>query len=189
MNSFKIPLLIISALLMLSGCATKNDSIPTVSLGAQSPITAASYRAVDNLLLAQNPILSSTALPDSNTSILVATFVNLNNLDNSSAFGRLLSEQMAVRIAQHKIRVSEVKLRGKLFIDKAGELLLSRELKDISNKQNADLVLVGTYAIGGRQVYVSAKLVRADDSRVSSAYNFSIDKDIDIQGLLSDLLR
>jgi TolB-like protein len=59
----------------------------------------------------------------------------------------------------------------------------------ISSKQNADLVLVGTYAIGGKQVYVNAKLVRADDSRVSSAYNFSVDKNTDIQGLLSDLLR
>jgi TolB-like protein len=187
MNRLKILILLFGFMAILSGCAQKSYSIPNVYLETQSPITAASYRAVDKLLLNQNPTIGSMATPDSNVSILVSTLVNVNSLSNSNAFGRLVAEQMAGRIAQHQIKVNEVKLRGKLFIDNGGEFLLSRELKDISSKQNADLVMVGTYAIGGSQVYVSVKLVRADDSRVSSSYNFSVEKTRDIQGLLMDL--
>ena len=63
--------------------------------------------------------------------------------------------------------VKEMKLRGDVFIrEETGELLLSREIKDIAKSHNASLVLVGTYSSAASFTYVSLKLVRTEDGRI-----------------------
>lgn len=169
----------------ITGCATQNVYVPPppVSAEKESPMVAASYVAVDELLKGQK--LSPLVTPFGSKGVLVATVADINNLQKSSAFGRLLSEQLSSRLAQLGVQVNEVKLSENLFVNRnEGEFLLTRELNAIGATLNADTVLVGTYADGGGAIYVTLKMVRAADSRVSSAYNFSILKSESIKGLL-----
>ena len=174
------------ALTVLAGCGSPNHRpYPMVSAEQESPVVQASYNAVDALLAGQT--LSPVIIPRGHKGILVATVADINNLNRSSAFGRMLSEQLSSRLAQLGIPVNELKLRDNLFVNQAeGEFLLSRELKEISAAQNADYVLVGTYANGGGAAHVTIKLVRATDSRVSNAYNFSVRITESIKGLFAN---
>jgi predicted nuclease with RNAse H fold len=90
----------------------------------------------------------------------------------------MMAEQLASRLAQQGVAVIEVKLRSNLFItEKGGEMLLSSEIKEISQQQNAAAVIVGTYTDTGTSgVYVTVKLVRALDGVVMSATNFMVDR-------------
>lgn len=108
--------------------------------------------------------------------LIVASFVNINNLEESSSFGRIIAEQIASRFAQRGQRVIEMKLRqNSIFISEGkGEFMLSRDLREISRTHNASAVVVGTYADGGDRLYVSARLVRPTDSIVISASDFGI---------------
>lgn len=153
---------VVSCSLFLGGCSSlgmHNES--AVSAERQSFVVSAAYNAVDTLLATQqiSPIIS----PNGSKGVLVATVADINNLEKSSAFGRLITEQMSTRLAQLGVPVTEVKLRGNLYVNNSGEFLLSRELKEMSSVQNADMVLVGTYANAGNAVYVTIKLVRASD--------------------------
>jgi len=58
--------------------------------------------------------------PAENT-VLVASFVNLNNLEASSGFGRLIAEQIASRFSQRGYRVIELKLRQSSVFIKEGK--------------------------------------------------------------------
>lgn len=157
------------AVLAVSGCANKG-----IYAERESVLISAAYDAVDSLVKNQT---KTPLIAPGGKRVLVTTVVELNNLEKSSAFGRLLAEQMASRLAQIGISVSELKLRGNLFVSPGqGELILSREIREISSNQNADAVLVGTYTDAGDAVYVTVKLVRATDSTVSSAYNFLVVK-------------
>lgn len=59
-------------------------------------------------------------------------------------------------MVQRGLRVTEVKLRDVLVLHREqGELLLSREVREVSQAQNAQAVVVGTYAVSASVVYIS----------------------------------
>lgn len=117
--------------------------------------------------------------------VLVATVVNVNDMGRSAPLGRTLSEQYASHMAASGFNVKELKLRGDVFVKEgAGELLLSREIKDIARNHNASMVLVGTYSGAANFTYVSLKLVRTEDSRIVRGHDYALPNDRDVQRLL-----
>lgn len=129
------------------------------------------YTAADSLIKQSG----NTLLKDQ--PVLVASFVNIDNLNSSSTFGRITAEQIASRLSQQSIKVIEMKLRDNVFIkQKSGEFMLSRELKNISQEYEAQAVLCGTYAIGEYDVFVSSKLIRAVDGVILSSYDYTLPK-------------
>ena len=108
--------------------------------------------------------------------ILVASFVNIDNVQQSSTFGRMVSEQIGSRIAQHGYKVIEMKLRTEsIFIQtQNGEFLLSRELQLIGQQYDAYAVVVGTYGVSKEVVYVTAKLIRVKDSVILSSHDYGV---------------
>jgi len=108
--------------------------------------------------------------------ILVSSFVNIDDVTQSSTFGRIVAEQIASNVAQQGFKVVEMKLRqeGVFIKEREGEFLLSRELQAISAAHEASAVLVGTYAVAEDTVYVTARLVLVEDSSVIAAHDFSL---------------
>jgi TolB-like protein len=184
-NKLYKSLFVFSAVFALYGCSTYQDPYKTLLIENESTVIRGAYLAVD-YLIGKNPQATSSYLtPNISSGVLVSTIVDINDLNKSSPFGRLLSEQISSRISQHGFVVNELKLRGNLYVDKSqGELILSREVKDISTTQNAAYVITGTYAEAEESVYVTLKLVRASDSRVLNAFNFNMAKTSSVRGLL-----
>lgn len=118
--------------------------------------------------------------------ILAASFVDIDQLEKSSTLGRVVSEQIATRLAQHGYRVVEIKLRqSSIFVKKdEGEFLLSREVREISTTNDVYAVLVGTYAVTDYSVFLSARLVRAGDSVVLTGQEYELDRNIVTDAML-----
>lgn len=149
------------------GCAQlyppPNNATPDEDLVSNS------YTAAD-ALINQAPWLKENRQP-----LLTASFVNVNALENSSALGRIMAEQVSSRFAQQGFTMIEMKLRTNIFIKQnAGEFVLSRSVKDLSQSQNASAVVAGTYAVGRNSVYISARLIRAADSLILASYDYSL---------------
>jgi len=149
---------------VLTACTTIG---PTYQAAETSEFTQANYSAVDKLVAA-------TAIPiDRNTPLLTATVVNIDSMNQSSRFGRLISEQIATRLTQRGYNVVEMKLRNNVYIQEgAGELLLSRDVRELSRNYNAQVVVVGNYAVAAGYVYLTLKAVTATDNRVIAAVNY-----------------
>ncbi|SFU37144.1 hypothetical protein SAMN04489707_1002159 [Paenacidovorax caeni] len=174
----------LAAAAVLAGCNSAPQNVgrtePTYQEAATAPLLQNSREAVSKL----------TAGFDLNAlgggPVLVATVVNVNDLSRSAPLGRTLSEQYASQMAALGFNVKEVKLRGDIFVKEgAGELLLSREIKDIARSYNASLVLVGTYSPAANFTYVSLKLVRTEDSRIIRGHDYALPNDRDVQRLLA----
>ena len=117
--------------------------------------------------------------------MLVATIVNVNDMRRSAPLGRTLSEQYASHLVNAGFNVKELKLRGDVFVkEQTGELLLSREIKDIAQSHHANYVLVGTYSVAASVTYVSLKFVRTQDSRIMRGYDYALPNDKDVNRLL-----
>ena len=142
-------------------------------------IMKANYKAVDSLLR-KLPVELTKDSP-----ILVASFVNLDDLNESSTFGRVASEQIASRFKQKGYTTIELKLRTTVFMRKgSGEFLLSRELSDIVIKHRAQAVVVGTYAPASKKVYLTMRIVNVSDSRILKSLDYEIPMSRDVFKML-----
>ena len=171
---------LLAAASLLQGCASYYYGErygPTVASVVRGSVMDASYRAADALL--------ERAVLDPVQPVMVATLVSVDQLNESSRLGRLVSEQLAGRMVQRGVRVTEIKLRETLALRQdQGALLLSRELREVSRSHQAQAVVVGTYAVSARQVFVSLKLVQPEGNVVVAAHDYAMALDDDVRTLL-----
>lgn len=146
---------------------------------SSSPLFA-SYAAADALMR------NLGHFPDLKRPILVATLVNINDLQSSSAFGRMSSEQIGSRLANSGLPVAEMKLREAILVEEGrGELMLSRDARNIARARGAQALVVGTYATGRDAVYVNVRLVGATDGRVLSSHDYVVPMTRDVAALIN----
>lgn len=142
------------------------------------------YRAVDHLINVGSKRL------DKEGTILVTSLVNVDNLQSSSTFGRLLGDQVSSRLVQLGYVVKELRLGDILVVrKKTGELILSRDVRKISQSHSAQAVVAGTYAVGSRNVYVNVRLIAPTTERIVSAVDFVAPLDADMKILLASHAR
>ena len=119
--------------------------------------------------------------------ILTTSFVNIHDLEQTSAFGRVASQQVGSRLGQHGFRVLEARLASTLsMVPRNGEFMLTREAaRLLADTYDAGAVLVGTYSDEGGSVFVSARVVRLADNAVMAAYEYVLPRDGDVGSLLA----
>lgn len=155
---------------------------PSYEAAARNPFIASGRMAVDEIVRGFDVTQLGQA------PVLVATVVNVNDLSRSAPLGRTLSEIYASQLATKGFNVKELKLRGDVYVKEGtGELLLSREIRDIAQNHQAALVLVGTYSQANQYTYVSLKLVRTVDSRIVRSYDYALPNDRDVQRMLGQM--
>ena len=66
-----------------------------------------------------------------------------------------------------------------------GELLLSREVREVSQSHDAQAVVVGTYAASASALYISLKLVTPVGNTVVAAHNYAVPMDENVRVLLA----
>lgn len=107
--------------------------------------------------------------------IIVTTIVSVDDLKQSTTFGRLVSELIANRLEQRGYLVRDVRYMGALELrPETGERVLSREASKVSRSINAQAVVAGTYAIGGWKIYLNLRLLKADNAELLSSVDVVI---------------
>jgi len=164
-------ILILTTMLSSYGCSSSSSRPKMHSHHiVKGSLVSIGYDVADRLISnLKQPI-------NSGDSIVVATFVNINNLNESSTFGRIIAEQIASRLSQKGYKVKEVKFRqDTIFMQEGeGEFLLSRDLRAISEKHDASAVVVGTYGEVYKEMYVSARIINPSNSLLVSSCDFGL---------------
>ena len=146
------------------------------------------YWDVDPIQTAYNAIdclLRQTSRSDPTRRVLVATAVDLDDLQRTSRFGRMTSQFFASRLAHHGYSVVHMTLRkSSVVIRGDGEFLLSRDMKDLTDDYDAGAVLVTTYTAVVDRVYITVKLVNAASSELLGAVDYAIPRGRRTQELL-----
>ncbi len=106
--------------------------------------------------------------------IVVATIVSVDDLNASSTFGRLAEELVADRIEQRGYLVREIRYMHALELSPTGELVLSRDARKVSESNDAQAIVAGTYAIAGEKVYLNLRLLRGENGEVLSSVDVAI---------------
>ena len=173
-----LPVAALTAALMSSACVTAPQN--------EHPVPADNPRAVQETTYTLTEALAQQApVWVRSGPVLVATFVDVDQLEQSTTLGRTVTEQVTTRLVQLGFPVVEVKLRSALFVKQdTGELLLSREIGQIAREQEARAVLVGTYAVGRRGVHLSARLIDPHSGQVLAAQDGLLPLDGHVKSLV-----
>lgn len=179
---------------LLTGCGpfphASRPSDPTYEQASDNTLTPVNYAAATELMKRyQVPLASANNFADTATSaapFIVATLVNIDKLEQSSTFGRLISEQLASRITQLGHNVVELKVRNSIFMKRnEGEFLLTREIKEVATAHKAQAIVVGTYAESSDFVYINLKVVNPNNSLILAAYDYALPMDKEIRRLVA----
>lgn len=102
---------------------------------------------------------------------LPVSFVSMDNLEQTSSFGRLMAEQMIFEFNQRGFAVKEYRAPDKISVrDGEGDFYLTRALGDVALPAGS-VVVAGTYYADKQALIVNAKLIRPSDGRVLRTAN------------------
>lgn len=149
---------------LVCGCSSNRafvEPLPTTRQFLQAEEFKLKVREIADQLLATVPnecLTGLTALPTS--------FVNLDNFQQSSSFGRLVGESLIYEFNQRSFPVREYRLPGYIAMRaEQGDFALARQgLVNAQEKWAA--LLIGTYYRDKEAIFVNARLVRAADGMV-----------------------
>ena len=178
MDSFFIKVLkysLISILLMsfFTSCTNIAKTIASKSPTHHKNITGSNdfNSLVENLIKKQESKISKFTLMEE--VVLVPDFVNVNSLQNRSKLGFLLSEQLKNSLSNRGIIIKELELGKDFQFGKNGFNILTREQKDIKDKEiNNNYAFVGTYSVTTQSLIIFIKLIDINNGNIlSSAYS------------------
>jgi TolB-like protein len=120
-----------------------------------------------------------------NSPTIVTTFVDLNDLEQTSVFGRLLAEKLLDELSRRGFQVVEVRRAQDLFIKKSvGEMILTRKIEELASVTKARTVLAGTYVATSEGVIINARLIDIKSPEILSTVSYEVELTEEIENLI-----
>ncbi len=158
--------------LLLSSCSRLNCTRLEGLLGRDVNLISLGNKIADDLISSAMPPLMPRHPEEA---MLTSTFVDIDNFEQTSTFGRLLQSHAGTRIVQLGYTVKEISLRHTMKIRSGdGEKILSRDLSQINPDQPVQAVMLGTYSLNNRILYITAKLVNPVNHNIISAKSYRL---------------
>jgi len=118
--------------------------------------------------LADQLAKNATPLKRSNT-YLVTSFTNLDKLDDTTALGRLIAENLMHGLQVHKWQILEVRLTKGVHVNSAGEFSLSRDVNKLKDEYKISGVVTGTYSLAEGNLTINARVIDINTGIVVSS--------------------
>ena len=173
--------------LLLAGCAEWSTPRTAVS-GQPTWEDAASNRFIPTNQAAANALIDQARARglEIDPALIIATLVNINALEESSPFGRMVAEQISGQFSRRGHQIVEMKFRDNVYVKQnVGELVLTREIQQLAKTHRAQAVIVGTYAESDQVVLVNLKVIRAADNIVLASHDYAVPMNKMVRSLLS----
>jgi hypothetical protein len=175
----KKPSILIPALLMLSLTSCSSLLYRYNQEAKDTNLVDVSYDAVSTL---QDKLASP--LPKGSL-IIVSTLVNVNNQNQTSSFGRIISTQVASALHDSGYQIIAMELPIDLFVvQDGGQLHLPPETKQLLKHYNTSTIVGGVYAPGKKNTYVSLRMIDLNSRSFISSADFSVPMGPDAKKLL-----
>jgi TolB-like protein len=147
--------------------------------GVQSPVS--SYQPIEtrqastaagvfnaNVIFLADQLHRNCDAETSAKPILVTSFSNLDNLSETTSFGRLVAEHLMHELKVRGWGVVDLRMTKSVIVNQTGEFSLSRDLGRIRESFPVGNVLVGTFSRTADGVLLSARVIDVTSGHVRS---------------------
>lgn len=104
------------------------------------------------------------------TSIILTSFADLNKLNKTTTFGRLLSESMFNELHVRKFHVTDFRGQDAVSVNDQGEFHITRDVEKLKDHISAtEYILVGTYVkFENDSVLINARIIDSENGSIIS---------------------
>lgn len=199
-NMFKLSVLITLVLFFTSGCSYKkvvsNTEVSDDVIKEYSKVQIAKQHLevadeMQKTVTTQNTLESTIATlstqlvqnrkMDTNKPVLITSFVRLNQLKETSEFGRVLSESLINDLSNKGFNIIEYRGQVAVSINEQGEYFISRKPHEIKDQALSTYVVVGTYSRQVGKVILNARVIDNVSGKIISSaratYNHGLPND------------
>ncbi|MBB3182835.1 hypothetical protein FHR95_000359 [Halomonas fontilapidosi] len=172
----RLACLLLLMLLSLSGCARHEGAL------YNAPPAPGLADALDKAM--RDMVEAFPELTDQGP-LIAASFIDVEGVEPPSAFERIAAELSASALARAGMPVHDVLLDGRQLRQvRGGDGLLSWQVRDLGNRQDADALLLGTYARGHEHLYLALRVVELHSDRILGSSSLALKLDGDLRELL-----
>jgi TolB-like protein len=101
--------------------------------------------------------------------VLITSFVRLDNLKQTSEFGRVLSESLINELSNRGFNVIEFRGQVGISINEQGEYFITRDANKLKQNVENTYVVVGTYSRQYKQVMLNARVIDNASGQIISS--------------------
>ncbi len=190
-----IPVFLLQAALFLNGCAGSDRAFEDTGhyrASAHSPVSIHSanvmptiFQVAQGLAMQLRQNLRGQDLE--NWPCMVTSFADIDNLDSSSRFGRLLAEAVSSELFKQGAVIRDLRSAKTVFVQpRNGELILSRDAGNLPREMSARAVIAGTYGKGASSVAVNVRMIDLRTKAVISVAMTELARTAAIEALLME---
>lgn len=181
---FLLPFIFIGCSKPFNNIFSSDKNLVNSELKVESNKNVSSQLYTNIVLLSENlsEQLFKNHIQLDNNSILVTSFVDLNQLNSTNDFGRQLSENMISSLHNKGFRVKEYRGQSAISVNSSGEFHLTRDIKKLRDEIEANYILIGTYSfINDNTLTVNSRIIDIDNGDIYATaialYGFAVKKE------------
>ena len=116
-------------------------------------------------------LFTSNTVKNKPTHIILTSFVNLDNLSETTTFGRMLSESMFNELHINKFNVTDFRGQDAISVTKDGEFHITREVDKLKDSiEKIEYILVGTYVkFENKSFLINSRIIDSISGNVISS--------------------
>ncbi|MBU0481888.1 MAG: hypothetical protein KKG47_12385 [Proteobacteria bacterium] len=109
--------------------------------------------------------------------MILTTFVNIDDLYETSRFGRAITESLATRMFRKGFGVVEIRKMSEVMVRKnGGELALTRDTSLLSGQHKVEAVVTGTYTLTPDTLILNVRMLEAATQDVLSVAGLEVQR-------------
>ena len=187
---FILPFFII---LIISGCTSQPQSkqeikITTINYQTDEAHVSSNLNAI--IIDIANQLFSTSENKTNPPRLILTSFVDLNRLDSTTIFGRLVSESMFNELHIRKFKITDFRGQDAVSVNEDGEFHITRDKEKLKDSvDHIEYILVGTYVkFENQSLLVNARILDSVSGDViSSARAVYQPKDCRIFGICKNI--
>jgi len=158
----------LSIICLTGGCATHTvtDSNAAIEKNIDLPPVGDFNDKMKNLA---DQLDKNAAADNPSNTYVVTSFTNLDKIDDTTALGRLISENLIYGLQMHKWRIIELRLSKGVDVNAAGEFFLSRDINKLRDEYKISGVVTGTYSVAEGNLTINARVIDVNTGLVISS--------------------
>lgn len=154
--------------------------------GCAKPILPSQQKTVENMVILPpvgnfndrmknlaDQLDQNAGKKDPSSTFIVTSFTNLDKLGDTTALGRLISENLMSGLQLHKWQILEARLTKGIDVTAAGEFSLSRDIAKLKDEYKITGVVTGTYSVAEGNLTINARVIDVNTGLlISSAQTY-----------------
>jgi len=186
-NFVKVYFILLILIIGFNGCKQTTVVIPK----EETPTNKVNLTLNDTIISIANQLAQYNKISSNDTGTLTITsFVNLDHLNKTSQFGRVLAESLYTELFIRGFNVTDFRGQNAISINTDGEFYITRDIEKLQSEVPNTYIVIGTYSQIDENVVINVRILDNRTGKiVASARTLYANDDCAIFGMCNNAQR